>query len=149
VALTPDEIDRYYDEQRAAAALVGLDPQTVPGSAAAVAAYYREIRPELTLTSEGVAAARFLTSPPMPYGLGLTPLRLAYLSGAALAVGLLPPWARRLYGLAGLPSTDMSSSLSIRALRSAVALLPRRLSQGPIFKAAMERAEAARAAATA
>jgi uncharacterized protein (DUF2236 family) len=145
VQLSADEIDQYYDEQRRAAELVGLDPQTVPGTAAAVAEYYRLVRPELTLTSEGIAAARFLTSPPMPYGLWLTPLRLAYLSGAALAVGLLPPWARRLYGLAGLPTTDLSSSLSVRALRSTFALLPRRLSPGPIFRAAVDRA-AARAA---
>ncbi len=147
VELSGAEVDRYYDEQRFAAALVGLDPATVPGSAAQVAQYYQEVRPLLTLTAEGIAAARFLTSPPMPHGLGFTPLRLVYLSGAALAVGLLPPWARRLYGLAGLPTTDLSSSVSVRALRSAVALLPRRLSQGPIFRAAIDRAEAARAAA--
>jgi uncharacterized protein (DUF2236 family) len=142
--LTPAEVDRYYDEQRAAAALVGLDPESVPRSAAEVAAYYRDIQPELTLTTEGIAAARFLTNPPMPHGLGFTPLRLLYLSGAALAFGLLPPWARRRYGLAGLPTTDLSSSVSVRALRSVVALLPPRLSQGPIFRAAIERAEAAR-----
>jgi uncharacterized protein (DUF2236 family) len=145
--LTPAEIDRYYDEQRRAAELVGLDPATVPSSAAEVAAYYRQIRPELGLTSEGIAAAKFLTSPPMPRGLGFTPLRLVYLSGATLAVGLLPAWARRLYGLAGLPTTDLSSSVSARVLRSAVSLLPERLSQGPVFRAAIERAEAARAAA--
>jgi len=144
VALSPAEVDQYYDEQRRAAELVGLDPDTVPGSAAAVARYYREVRPELTLTGEGIAAAKFLTSPPMPYGLGLTPLRLVYVSGAALAVGLLPPWARRLYGLAGLPTTDLSSSLSVRALRATFALLPRQLSQGPIFRAAIDRADAAR-----
>ncbi len=145
--LTPAEIDRYYDEQRRSAELVGLDPATVPSSAAEVAAYYREVRPALGLTGEGIAAAKFLTSPPMPHGLGFTPLRLVYLSGATLAIGLLPSWARRLYGLAGLPTTDLSSSVSARVLRSAVSLLPERLSQGPVFRAAIERAEAARAAA--
>lgn len=147
VELSPAEVDRYYDEQRRAAELVGLDPATVPASAAGVAAYYREVRPQLGLSADGIAAARFLTAPPMPYALGYTPLRLVYLSGAALAVGLLPAWARRLYGLAGLPLTDLSSSISVRALRAAVALLPERFSQGPVFRAAIARADAARAAA--
>ena len=143
VAVSPAEAYRYYSEQRAAAELVGLDPSTVPGTAADVARYYRAIRPELTLTTEGIEAARFLTNPPMPRRLRTGPLRLVYLSGATLAVALLPPWARRLYGLPGLPTTDMSAAVSVRALRTAASLLPRRLSQGPIFRAAIERAEAA------
>src|SRR2546421_2785358 len=45
LAVTPDEIDRYYAEQRPAAELVGLDPATVPGSAAEGAPDYAQIRP--------------------------------------------------------------------------------------------------------
>ena len=41
--------------------------------------------------------------PPLPYRLGLTPLRGAQVSLSALAIGLLPAWARRIYGLPGLP----------------------------------------------
>ena len=70
-------------------------------------------------------------------------MRLVYSGVAALAVGLLPPWARRLYGLPGLPTTDLSATLSTRALRRALALLPHRLYESPVYRAAMSRARAA------
>ena len=148
VALTPAEIDRYYAEQRLAAELVGLDPATVPGTAAEVAEYYEQVRPELALTRDSAYAALFLAAPPLPYRLGLTPVRLAYSGIAALAVGLLPPWARRLYGLPGLPTTDLSARLSARALRRLIAVLPHRLYEGPTYRAAMSRATAVSASPT-
>ena len=131
VRLTAAEIDGYYTEQLRSAALVGLDPATVPATAAEVDRYYREIRPGLGLTRESADAAVFLTVPPLPYRLGLTPLRLVYTGIAGLAVGLLPPWARRLYGLPGLPSTDLTAHLSVRALRRLLALIPRSLVTAP------------------
>ncbi len=141
------DLDRYHDEQRRAAELVGLDPATVPASAAEVQRYYADIRPELALSPDGIEAARFLTSPPLPYGLGFTPVRLAYLGAASMAFGLLPRWARRRYGLPGLPSTDLSAAVSARTLRGVLALLPDQFAQGPIYRAATERAARARAAA--
>jgi uncharacterized protein (DUF2236 family) len=143
LALTPDEVDRYYTEQRRAAELVGLDPSTVPGSTAEVADYYTGIRPELALTRDSADTALFLAMPPLPYKLGLTPVRLAYGAVAATAVGLLPPWARRLYGLPGLPTTDLSAGLSARALRRLLRALPHAWYEGPIYQAAMSRAAAA------
>ena len=62
----PGEIDGYYAEQRRAAALVGLDPSTVPGSAAEIADYYAQIRPELRMTPDAARTALFLTAPPVP-----------------------------------------------------------------------------------
>src|SRR4051812_6398763 len=50
VKLTPDEVDAYYTEQLRAAELVGLDPSTVPATAAEVDAYYEQMRPDLALT---------------------------------------------------------------------------------------------------
>jgi uncharacterized protein (DUF2236 family) len=141
--LTPAEIDRYYTEQLRSAALVGLDPATVPATAAQVADYYERIRPELGLTRESADAAVFLTAPPLPYRLGLTPVRLVYTSVAGLAVGLLPPWARRRYGLPGLPTTDLTAQLSARALRGLLALIPQDLIAGPTYRAAMSRARGA------
>ena len=38
--------------------------------------------------------------------------------------GDAPRWARRLYGLPGLPTTDLSTTVTLRALQSATALLP-------------------------
>lgn len=148
VALTGDEVDRYYTEQRRAAALVGLDPDSVPGSAAEVEAYYREVRPQLRMTREAAETALFLTVPPIPWkvslpvrlGLTLGPPRWAYLGLATTALGLLPAWARRLYGGLGLPTTALSADLGVRTLRLALTAVPRHLLIGPIQVAARERA---------
>ncbi|HEV8175595.1 MAG TPA: oxygenase MpaB family protein, partial [Actinoplanes sp.] len=64
--LTTDEIDGYYTEQLRAAELVGLDPSTVPATAAEVAAYYEDMQPDLGLTKDSAEAALFLTVPPVP-----------------------------------------------------------------------------------
>jgi len=148
LGLTPTEADTYYSEQRRAAALVGLDPDTVPATVAEVADYYRDVRPVLRLTAPAAATAVFLTAPPAPrkislplrLGLTLGPPRWAYLGIAGTAFGLLPPWARRMYGGLGLPTTDLSAALSVRALRLALTAIPRRFIDGPTYQAAMARA---------
>lgn len=148
LALTDDQVDGYYTEQRRAAALVGLDPATVPGSAAEVDAYYRRVRPELRMTREAAETALFLTAPPLPWklslpvrlGLTLGPPRWAYFGVAGTALGLLPAWARRLYGGLGLPTTALSAEVGVRALRLALAAVPQRYREGPILQAAKERA---------
>lgn len=145
VALTASEVDRYYDEQRRAAALVGLDPATIPATAAEVADFYRDQRPELRTTDDAMDVMRFLVSPPLPYGLGLTPVRLAWWGFSALGVGLLPRWARRMYRLPGLPTTDISATASAYTLRRVLKTLPRKAVEGPIFKSAMARAAKATA----
>ncbi|WFE26544.1 oxygenase MpaB family protein [Solwaraspora sp. WMMD791] len=149
--LTAAEIDRYYAEQRRSAELIGLDPASVPGSAAEVAAYYRAVRPQLRMTRDAADTALFLTAPPVPgqlslpwrIGLGFGPPRLAYLGVAATAMGLLPAWARRMYGGPGLPTTDVCAALSARGLRLALRAVPRSLVEGPIRQAARRRAEQA------
>ncbi|MGY3514733.1 oxygenase MpaB family protein [Micromonospora sp. PTRAS2] len=146
--LTDAEVDGYYTEQRRAAALVGLDPADVPGTAAEVADYYRQIRPALRMTREAAETAVFLTAPPLPWklnlparvGLNLGPARLAYFGVAGTAFALLPPWARRLYGGLGLPTTELSADLTVRALRLALTALPQRWREGPLQQAAKERA---------
>nr|WP_240939830.1 oxygenase MpaB family protein [Planosporangium flavigriseum] len=138
--LTNSEADRYLDEQRRAAELVGLSADEVPGSVAEVRDYYRMVRPRLRMTREAAESLLFLTVPPMPRGLGFTPARAAWLGVSALAVSLLPRWARKLYGLPGLPTTDLTASVSTRALRLSLRALPRNLREGPIYKSAMARA---------
>lgn len=138
--LTDTDVDTYYTEQRRAAALVGLDPDTVPGTAAEVEEYYREIQPSLAMTRDAADTLIFLSLPPIPWQLRLTPARLAYAGVAVTAFSLLPPWARRRYGGMGLPTTDLSASLSARTIRLALGVLPRSLYEGPIYKSAMARA---------
>ncbi|NUR48853.1 MAG: DUF2236 domain-containing protein [Hamadaea sp.] len=149
LGLTTDEVDRYYTEQRRAAALVGLDPEAVPGTAAEVAEYYATMRPQLATTPGALEVLRFLVSPPMPYGLGLTPVRFAWWSFSALGVSLLPRWARRLYLMPGLPTTDLSATASAYALRHAMRVVPRRVFEGPLYRSAMARAERSVAVASA
>ncbi|BCB85372.1 hypothetical protein Psuf_026850 [Phytohabitans suffuscus] len=146
VRLSPADVDAYYTEQRRAAALVGLDPATVPGTAAEVAEYYARVRPGLGMSKAGAETFLFLSHPPLPWRLGLTPVRLAYLGVAATAFSLLPPWARRMYGALGLPLTDVSAGVSVRGLRLLLAALPKRYRTGPIHKGAVERAARARLA---
>ncbi|GIJ48502.1 hypothetical protein Val02_53880 [Virgisporangium aliadipatigenens] len=141
VRLTDAEADRYFDEQRRGAALLGLDPETVPGSVAEVERYYADMQPRLAMTKEAADTLFFLTWPPMPFKLGWTPVRAAYLGVASLAIGLLPAWARRFYGLPGIEAADPAASLSARMLRLSLLAFPWALVRTPMYKAAMKRVE--------
>ena len=151
--LTDDEVDTYYTEQLRAAELVGLDPSTVPATAAEVAAYYEAMQPVLRLTKDSAETALFLTVPPVPetwgsrpvrLGLTLGPTRWAYFGIAGTAFALLPGWARKMYGGLGLPTTDVSADLSVRGMRlllaSVLAAVPKRYRTAPMRQAALERA---------
>lgn len=147
--LTDEEVDTYYTEQLRAAELVGLDPATVPCTAAQVAEYYEQVRPELGLTRDGADTMFFLTVPPVPSNWGSVPLRLgltlgptrwAYFGIAGTALALLPPWARKMYGGLGWPTTDVSADLSVRGMRMLLNALPRRLRESPMRQEALARA---------
>jgi uncharacterized protein (DUF2236 family) len=138
--------DAYRDEQRRRATLVGLDPATVPGTTAEVAAYFDGIRPRLRMTRDAADTLVFLTTLPPPWRdtrlsrLGRPPFRVAGLWVAATALSLLPPWARRMYGGLGLPTTDLAATATARTLRLALSALPHHLYEGPKYRAAMARA---------
>jgi uncharacterized protein (DUF2236 family) len=151
--LSDDEVDKYYTEQRRGAELVGLDPESVPGTAADVAAYYEAMQPVLELTRDGAETAAFLTVPPIPstwggkafrLALSLGPARWTYLGVASTAIALLPPWARKIYGGLGWPATDATASLSARAMRlllqGALTAMPAEYRVPPMRRAALERA---------
>lgn len=151
--LTDAEVDQYYTEQVRGAELVGLDPATVPATAAEVAEYYADMRPKLGMTKDSADTAFFLTVPPVPATWGSRPLRLgltlgpprwAYFGIAGTAIALLPPWARKLYGGLGLPTTDISANISARGirllLRGAIAVAPAQYKSSPERQAAMKRA---------
>ena len=79
-------------------------------------------------------------------GLGLTlgPPRWAYFGIAGTAFALLPPWARKMYGGLGWPTTDLSADLSVRGMRlllqSVLAAAPKRYRTPPMRRAALARA---------
>ncbi|MFW6091419.1 MAG: oxygenase MpaB family protein [Actinomycetota bacterium] len=142
VGLTDADVDRYLAEQVRAAELVGLDPATVPSSMAEVEDYYQRMRSELALTAPAVDVAKFLAMPPLPKGLGWTPVRPAWVGVAAAGFSLLPRWARRLYRMPGLPTTDVAATVTSRLGRTVLRALP--LRPGPIYADAMRRADAVR-----
>jgi len=61
-------------------------------------------------------------------------------AGVGGAGRLMPRWARRLYRLPGLATTDMGATLALWALRSAAMRVPERYRVGPLVLAARQRA---------
>ena len=138
--LTDAEADAYYAEQTRAAAVVGLDPADVPDSVEAMAAYFRGMQPELAVDRRARRVAGYVITPPMPRWVRFgTPARPAWAAAAGIAVGLLPGWARRLYGLPSLPGTGVAAVTGLRALRLAMAAAPERYQEGPHLRAARAR----------
>jgi uncharacterized protein (DUF2236 family) len=123
LSLTDDEIDRYYAEQVTAAELLG--GTDIPASRAEVDDYLRAVRPELRASPVAREAALRLTLPPMPARVQLlTPARPAWAVLAGVAYGLLPGWARRMYGLPGLPGTGLAATAALRGLRAGALAVP-------------------------
>lgn len=138
--LSAAEVDRYYREQVRAAQLVDIDPDTVPATADAVAAYYAGMRARLRLSEEAAHAARFLLWPPMSAKAQLYGARAGWLAVTGTAFGLLPTWARRAYRLPGLPGGDVPPAVTARLLRTAAVTLPTPLRRGsPILQEARAR----------
>lgn len=134
--LTDAQADRYVDEQRESARLVGLDPAGVPADTGALAAYFEEVRPELAAGPEAADVDDFLRNPPV-HAL-LAPARaLLWRRVAALAYDSLPPYAHELYGRSSPSPAAVDRRLRITgtALRGIPARLRRQLPPGHIVKA--------------
>jgi uncharacterized protein (DUF2236 family) len=140
VRVSAADADRYVAEQVTAAELVGIPRELVPASVAELADYFERTRPELRVTAAARETAKFLLLPPMPALVQLaTPARVVWTSAAGLAFASLPRWARRLYGLPGLPTTDLGTSVTLRSLRLASSVLPTTLREPPAYRAAKQR----------
>jgi uncharacterized protein (DUF2236 family) len=141
--LDDGEGDAYVDEMRASARLVGLDPAAVPATESEIAEYYRQVRPELRVTEVARRNALWSFTPPMPAWVRLaTPARPAWAALVTASAALLPRWARRLYGLPGLPTTDLSATVTARAVRQSLLVLPDQLMTSPARREAQERLSA-------
>lgn len=135
--LSGAEQDRYYAEQTRQAALVGVDPATVPATVASMEAYFDAMRTQVRVTARAREAARFILFPPMP--LKAAAARPAWASLAGTGFGLLPRWARRAYRFPGLPTTDLTATLAARALRTGLLAVPTSRRNGPAWHAAQAR----------
>ena len=112
--------DAYIAENVRAAETVGLPAAGVPASRAELTAYFDDVRPQLRITDE---ARRGVGGLLLPRNRAPALVKLAISTVATAAVATLPRWARRMYGLPGLPTTDLGAGLSLRAVRLAARLL--------------------------
>jgi uncharacterized protein (DUF2236 family) len=123
--LAPGELDQFVDEQRRSAAVIGLDPDTVPASMAELDAYYERMRSGIYACSEAkrALARSFVPDIPWPF----TGLKLVVPPLNTLAFSSLPRWARRMYGAPGSPITDLSTTVTLYAMHQAATRIPRQL----------------------
>lgn len=135
--------DRYVAEQVRAAELIGIPVGMAPPTVAGLQAYFDDVRPVLRVSDDARRAVRQLVVPPMASWVRLcTPAWPAWMTLAGLAATLLPRWARRMYRLPGLPTTDPAATAALRALRAGAAVLPERFSGPPEVRAARARSAA-------
>ncbi|NAZ88204.1 oxygenase MpaB family protein, partial [Kineococcus indalonis] len=99
VAPSARDAERYVREQRSSAVLLGAEPDDLPGSVAEVDADVEHVRREAAgeralgaVGAQGGARRRAVPFPPLG---GAPP---PWLRADALAVALLPGWARELLG---------------------------------------------------
>jgi uncharacterized protein (DUF2236 family) len=91
---TAAERDRFVEEMRTAARLVGIDPAQAPRSVSELDAYMTGMLPRLGY----VTATRFMREMMVPPKLPFTPAGLVQLVMTRAAVDLLPPEVQDLYG---------------------------------------------------
>lgn len=143
IRLRATDRDAYVREQVRAAELVGVEPERTPRSAAELREFFAGIRPRLAGTPEAREAARVVVLPPLPVPRRFAlPARLGWTTVSTLAVGLLPPWARRMYRLPPLPGMSLPTAAALRALRGATRTLPVQYREGPLYRDAKARAAA-------
>jgi uncharacterized protein (DUF2236 family) len=136
VPLTDAEADAFVDEQRQAAAVVGLDPADVPSSVAQMRDYYEEMRSAIWACKDARDGLRRLFNPSVPRQ--MLPLKLAAPAIASLAVSTLPRWARRMYGLPGLPTSDLAATVTLKGLYRTTRLIPAQYRYSPDAQRARE-----------
>ncbi|MBW8480752.1 DUF2236 domain-containing protein [Actinomadura sp. PM05-2] len=129
VPLSRADADAFVDEQRRAAEVVGLDPANVPASVQDMRDYYRDMRRHVWACDEARLGLRRMFNPAVPAK--LVPLKLAAPAVGALVVSTLPRWARRMYGLPGLPTSDLAATLTLKGLYRTTRVIPERYRYSP------------------
>ncbi|MGW1884568.1 oxygenase MpaB family protein [Streptomyces sp. NPDC001970] len=134
--LSDAQADRYLDEHRVSARLVGLDPAGVPASTGELAAYFKTVRPELAAGADARTVDDFLRRPPV-HTLLVPARELLWRRVAALAYHALPPYAHELYGRPAPPPDRVTHQLLAtgNALRAIPSRVRWQLPPGHILKA--------------
>ncbi|WP_329113294.1 oxygenase MpaB family protein [Streptomyces sp. NBC_01465] len=130
------QADRYVDEHRQGARLVGLDPDGVPSSTAELAAYFEKVRPELAAGADAREVDDFLRRPPI-HALLVPAREVIWRRVAALAYASLPPYAHELYGRSAPAPEAVSRQLTVTGnlLRCIPGRMRWQLPPGHILKA--------------
>ena len=119
-SLTDDEQDRYLLESRRAAELVGIPPESVPGSRAELREYWAQMLPRLCVSQAAHETIRFVVNPPLQRE--LLPLAPALRATALAAVGLVPRHLRRLGGIDRPWVVDAATHVAVLPAARALAL---------------------------
>ncbi len=127
IALPPGAADRYYNEVRRIAELLGA--RDVPASEAEVMDYFRRIQPELAFTERSRVVLGLLAQVRLPVPAASLSRNVFLLAGHAL----LPRWATSMLG--HTPRQQRQARFAARALWSI----------GPVFRAALRDGVASRA----
>jgi Serpin (serine protease inhibitor) len=100
---------------------------------AELGAYYERMRPSVYACTEArkAFARSFVPDIPWPF----TGLKLVVPPLNTLAFGSLPRWARRMYGAPGSPVTDLSTTVTLRAMHQAATRIPKQLLGVPVPEA--------------
>lgn len=116
--LEPAERDAYLAESARVAALLGVPPERVPASVAAMRDYFARMRPQLCVSLAARDVIDFVVSPPVTRELLAyqAPLRVT----ASAAVGLVPRDLRR---LAGIDRPRLADAATYAAVTPAVRVL--------------------------
>ena len=140
MAIDKAEADQYVSQMVLFAQLVGITTENVPATVSQMEKYFTDISPELRASEDAKRAALFLTIPPLPTAVRFaTPAAPAWASLALLAGSSLPSWARSLYGTPQLPGQIIATDFSLKAIRSAMGVIPDAILAPPIYKEAMKR----------
>ncbi|MFD8557083.1 oxygenase MpaB family protein [Streptosporangium canum] len=126
VRLSDEDADRFVDEWRRAAEVVGLRPDDVPGSVGEMRDYVQGVRPGLYFAPEVPHPLRqsFSQSLNAPFPAYLLPLKPVIPMLTVLAFATLPRWARRLYGLPATPLGDLWATATLKGLHAGIGLVP-------------------------
>ena len=140
MAIDKAEADQYVSQMVLFAQLVGITTEKVPATVSQMEKYFTDISTELRASEDAKRAALFLTIPPLPTAVRFaTPAAPAWASLALLAGSSLPSWARSLYGTPQLPGQIIATDFSLKAIRSAIGVIPDAILAPPIYKEAMKR----------
>ncbi len=132
--LTPEEQDRYYQESRIEAHLLGLQPRNMPATVEDLRRYVQEMiaSDRLAATPQARRLAQTVLFPPLP-AIFRPALHLHFL----LTCGLLPPAVRALYGFSWDQQHQYAFELTMQGLHSVLPHLPHRLRVLPITRRLM------------